>query len=187
MVAVLGWLGSILYLINHAYISMVKNWQPKIYYAGNLVAAVSLVVSSVMISSYQAVLINGFWALVSVLLLVKFDVSRIPLSKRFFFFGFGALLFYIVYLGVTHGVNTLTFYTYLGWSSSYVFCLSYLLFCSKKLSQIKYLAFNFYAASALLPILWSQENWPVFTLEVCWALISLYGVYVKAEAIHLID
>ena len=35
-----------LYLVNHGYISVVKNWNPKIYYSGNLLAALSLVVSS---------------------------------------------------------------------------------------------------------------------------------------------
>jgi hypothetical protein len=187
MVALLGWFGSALYLVNHSYISIVKNWNPKLYYSGNLIAAVCLVVTSLFIVSYQAVVINGFWALISILLLMKFDVAKIPLSKLFFYTGFLLLLVWSGFIGVEHGFNSPMFYSSLGWSSSYVFCLSYFLFCSKKLSHINYLLFNAYAASALLPILWSQQNWPVFGLEICWAAISAYGVYARIEQVHLID
>lgn len=187
MVVLLGWFGSILYLVNHAYISVVKNWQPSIYYMGNLFAALALVVSSLIIVSYQAVVINGFWAIISVLLIIKIDLAKVPLSKRIFYLGFALFLIYSAYIGFEQRFNSYDFYTSLGWSSSYVFCLSYLLFCSKKLKHINYLLLNFYAASALLPILWIQQNWPVFTLEVSWALISAYGAYKRMDEVHLID
>ena len=187
MIALLGWLGSVLYLINHGYISVVKNWHPKIYYGGNLIAALSLMASSLIIFSYQAVVINGFWALISILLIMQFDVAKIPLSRRIFYLGFILILAWSVYIGYDEGWNSTSFYACLGWSSSYVFCLSYFLFCSKKLSHIKYLLFNIYAATALLPILWGQDNWPVFTLEICWAAISVYGVYARMDEVHLID
>ncbi|GAA0819218.1 hypothetical protein GCM10009111_23030 [Colwellia asteriadis] len=187
MITFLGWFGSALYLINHSYISIVKNWNPKLYYSANLIAALSLVVSSLIIISYQAVVINGFWALVSILLLIKFDIAKIPLSKSLFYIGFILLLVWSAFIGYQHGWSSLMFYSCLGWSSSYVFCLSYFLFCSKKLTHVNYLLLNVYAASVLLPILWSQQNWPVFGLEVCWAIISAYGAYSKIEQVHLID
>ncbi|GHE81437.1 CBU_0592 family membrane protein [Thalassotalea profundi] len=185
--AILGWIGSILYLINHGYISSVKQWNPNIYYGGNLIAALSLVISSLMIFSSQAVVINGFWAFISILLIVKFEVAKIPFSKRVFYLGLIFILAWAAYIGFEYSVTSINFYTVLGWSSSYVFCLSYFLFCSKKLNDIKYLLFNAYAATALLPILWSQGNWPVFSLEVCWAVISVYGLYSRIEKVHLID
>lgn len=183
----LGWLGSILYLINHGYISVVKNWNPKIYYGGNLIAALSLVVSSLMIVSYQAVVINGFWAIISILLLIKVDVAKVPLSKKLFSVGFIIIIAWLSLAGFQEGWRSSTFFSYLGWSSSYVFCLSYFLFCSKKLSHVNYLLLNIYAASALLPLLWEQQNWPVFSLEVCWAVISAYGVLARIDEVHLID
>lgn len=187
MLAILGWFGSITYLINHGYISVIKNWQPKVYYAGNLLAALSLVISSFFIFSYQAVVINGFWALISILLLIKFDITRVPISKRIFNVGFVGIIIWLLYSGVQYGWGSEHFFASLGWSSSYVFCLSYFLFCSKKLSHINYLLFNVYAATVLLPLLWTQQNWPVFYLEVCWALISLYGVFKRIDEVHLID
>lgn len=187
MVAALGWIGSVLYLLNHAYISIVKNWKPSFYYGGNFIAAISLVISSLILASYQAVVINSFWAVISILLLVKFDVSRLAFSKRFFYVGFSLFLAVCTWIVVKYGLSSDVFFTYLGWSSSYVFCLSYFLFSSKKLSHVSYLLLNVYAATALLPLLWGQQNWPVFTLEVCWALISGYGVFARLDEVHLID
>ena len=187
MVVILGWFGSFLYLVNHAYISIVKGWNTKLYYSGNFIAAMSLVVSSLLIFSYQAVVINAFWAVVSILLLIKFDVAKVPLSKRIFFLGFIAILVWLLISGSQNGWQSTTFYSHLGWSSSYVFCFSYFLFCSKKLSHVNYLLLNIYAACALLPLLWQQQNWPVFSLEVVWATISAYGVLSRIDEVHLID
>ena len=187
MIAVLGWVGSFLYLINHSYISVVRNWNPKIYYTGNLIAAVFLVISSIIVISYQAAVINTFWAVISVLLLLNVDVKKIPLSRRAFNVGFIILLIWLAFSAVQLSWSSPVFHANLGWSSSYVFCLSYFLFSSKKLSQRKYLLFNVYAACALLPTLWNQENWPVFSLEICWALISAYGMLSRQEPLHLID
>lgn len=187
MVGVLGWFGSIVYLINHGYISVVKSWNTRIYYFGNLIAALVLVISSLLIHSYQAVVINGFWAVVSLLLLMHFDITRVPVSRRLFYVGFVLIITASAYIGLQEGWQSTPFYTALGWTSTYAFCLSYLLFCSKKISHISYLGFNFYAASALLPILWGQANWPVFTLEVCWAAISIFGVLTRIDEVHLID
>lgn len=187
MMLVLGWFGSILYLLNHGYISLVKQWREKIYYTGNLIAALSLVISSLAISSYQAVVINGFWAVVSLLLLLQYDMTKLSFSKRAFHIGFLGFLTAIAVVGVMFGISSAELFTCMAWSSSFVFCLSYFLFCAKKLSHIAYLAFNVYAALALLPMLWVQQNWPVFTLEVCWAAISAYGIFAKLERSHLID
>lgn len=187
MTFLLGWIGSILYLLNHIYISVEKDWNERAYYSGNLIAAISLIVSSMTIPSYQAIVINSFWAIISLLLLFKFNVNKFIFSKRIFFVGLILIISYCISLAFSQNINSLEFHTYLGWSSSYVFCLSYFLFCSKKLSHIQYLLLNVYAATALLPLLWSQENWPVFTLEVCWALISTYGVLSRLDDVHLID
>ncbi|RHW76174.1 hypothetical protein [Colwellia sp. RSH04] len=183
----LGWIGSLLYLIGHAYISMVKSWSPKIYYASNLIAALSLVISSLILFSYQAAVINSFWALISILLLKKIDISKVPVSKRSFYIGSVAIIGWCAFVGYDSGWKSTNFYTVLGWSSSYAFCLSYFLFCSKKVTHIKYLLINIYAAGAIMPILWVQQNWPVFSLEVCWVAISAYGVYARMDEVHLID
>ena len=70
MFEVIGWFGTVLYLINHVYISLNSQYKKNIYYVGNAIAALALVLSSLVVSSMQAVIINGFWAIVSVALLI---------------------------------------------------------------------------------------------------------------------
>ena len=75
----------------------------------------------------------------------------------------------------------------MGWFSAYIFCFGYLLFSGNKLKHSNYLLLNFVAASSLIPQLWNDQNLPVLTLEIVWAIISLYGVINKVKNAHLID
>ena len=183
-IAIIGWCGTILYLLNHAYISLDKQWRKSIYYSANAAAAICLIISSTINSSWQAVVINAFWAIISLSLLLNFNLASIKFSKRLF------NLVVIVMLAVF--VGQLVFYsqanlTLLGWTSAFVFSACYLLFSAEKMLPRYYLCWNAFAAIALLPQLWLDQNWPVFTLEIVWALISIYGAAKRFEEIHLVQ
>jgi len=184
MILILGWAGTIIYLLNHGYISLSTQWRPSIYYSGNLIAAVALVTTSLQHNSQQAVIINGFWALLSLALLCKLPVEKLPFNNRLFYL---LLLCFVALIGYQSFYNTQQIMIILGWSSAFVFSGSYLLFSAGKMKQVHYLAFNAYAAVALLPQLWVDQNWPVFGLEVVWAIISLYGFVRRFDEVHLID
>ncbi|MFQ3249368.1 MAG: hypothetical protein ACI9O6_001176 [Glaciecola sp.] len=185
LMLIVGWFGTILYLANHAYISLVKQWRPKIYFLGNLIAATSLTVQSVYLSSWQAAAINGFWMLISALLLsgVKMDSVKINAKSYFAFSGIllASVLSSFVFIELTQ------FYDILAWSAAYFFCSSYFLFSAKRISSRAYLAVNVYAALVLLPQLWLEANYPVFSLEVTWALVSMIGIVKSYQEVHLID
>lgn len=184
MISLLGWIGTLTYLINHTYISVNKNWQRKIYYTGNCFAAILLVISSYYIGSYQAVFINGFWAIISIALLAGVPIKSIPVKTKYYVVMLAMIILYIfIDSALSQKLNTVA----MGWSSAFVFTIGYLLFCSEKLSQTHYLLGDAYAALVLLPQLWFDHNWPVFVLEISWATISLYGVYMRKDKIHLID
>ncbi|MEP4890454.1 MAG: hypothetical protein ABJV04_10535 [Aliiglaciecola sp.] len=180
----LGWIGTVLYLLNHAYLSLVTNWSPRVYYAGNLIAATSLIINSVLVSSWQAVVINGFWAVISLLLLLNIPLKNTPLTFRMM-----AITVACMWVAALFGL----FYEFelairiLGWTSALVFGAAYLLFCAQKMSQKTYLYLNVYAALALTPQLWMDKNYPVLTLEVIWALISIHGALRQRDNTHLID
>ena len=182
--ALLGWFGTITYLVNHAYISLVQQRNNTIYYAGNLLAAVALVISSVASDSFQAVVINGFWALISILILAKVDLQRLPISRRFFNAVLVIFAIALVYQGVVHAKLDIRL---LGWSSAFVFSASYLLFSVAKMRILIYLLCNAYAAFSLLPQVWLDQNWPVFVLEICWGCISIYGAARRYSQVRLID
>lgn len=183
MIASLGWIGTILYLINHTYISINKNWQKKVYYGGNALAAMCLIISSYFTNSWQAIVINAFWAIISVALFFNISLSSIKFSKRLFYVSLISML--TVFFGGYLVQNQLNF-ALLGWTSAFVFSGCYLLFSSQKMLPRYYLCWNAFAAIALLPQLWLDQNWPVFSLEIVWAIISLYGAVRKFEEVHLI-
>jgi len=182
---ILGWCGTILYLANHAYISLVTNWRPKIYFFGNLMAATALTIQSVHISSWQAAVINGFWMTVSTLLLVDVKMDSIKISAKSYF-SFSGIILSSVFASYFF-VELTEFYAILGWSSAYFFCSSYFLFSARKISSRAYLSCNVYAALALLPQLWLSANYPVLTLEIAWAIVSLIGIVKSYSRVHLID
>lgn len=183
MILIIGWIGTTLYLIGHAYISLLTIWQKKIYYSFNLAAAVCLVFSSVYNESWQAVVINGFWTVISLLLLLKVDLTSTKFSIRQYY---AILSLFVLNLMIQSLQQSSLDYAALGWISAYVFSAAYLLFSAEKMCHSHYLLWNFLAATILLPQLWIDQNWPVFGLEIVWAMISIYGVVRKYEETQLI-
>lgn len=180
----IGWLGTLIYLINHAYISLNKKWRKDIYYGGNALAALCLIVSSYIGESWQAVFINTFWALISIILLCNANLSSIKFSKRSFHIIVLSLL--LIFFG-EYLIQKKLSLALLGWTSAFIFSGCYLLFSSEKMLPRFYLCWNAFAAITLLPQLWLDNNWPVFGLEIIWAIISLYGAVRKFEQVHIIQ
>lgn len=183
MLTIIGWLGTIIYLINHAYISINKNWQKNIYYSANAVAAIFFVITSVFTNSWQAVVINLFWAIISLALISGTNLNRIPLTKNFFYAVVLAMLLYFLgqYL-FTGYVNIVL----LGWISAVVFTSCYLLLSQEKMLPRFYLCWNAFASIIILPQLYQDVNWPVFGLQMIWAIISIYGAIRRFEDAHLL-
>lgn len=184
---VLGWFGTTLYLLNYAYLAFYPKWKRVIYFAANGIAAISLVVSSAALASWQAVGINGFWAAISIWLLLGLGFDWVPLTRRSLEFGVLGLL--LVAAGSVYWDWRLSV-SWVGWSSTFAFSLAYLLFAAQKLQVRRYHFWNAYAAFVLLPQLWLDTNWPVFAMEVAWfgisvaALIKTYRLEQSETAEH---
>lgn len=184
MIALIGWFGTCLYLLNHGYISFKSDWQKSWYYGGNAVAALCLTFTSYLNDSWQALAINGFWAFVSVAMLMNISVQRIPSSRQLFFAIVTVLLMWFIGQQIIQGHTNIAL---LGWIGAFIFTKCYLLFSQKKLTEEQYLWWNALAAIILLPQLWQDENWPSFALEVAWAMISIYGASRHKEEVHLVS
>ncbi|GHB66255.1 hypothetical protein GCM10008107_14270 [Psychrosphaera saromensis] len=184
MILIIGWFGTFLYLIGHAYISLKQHWHKNTYYTFNLVAAISLIISSVYNASWQAVVVNSFWVIISVLLLLNVNLTSTKFTVRQYYWIFFALVANFVIQSLLKNQLDLAS---LGWIAAYVFSAVYLLFSAEKMLPRYYLLWNIFAALALLPQLWVDQNWPVFGLEVSWAIISAYGAIRKFEQAHLIN
>ena len=176
----LGWLGSGLYIVAHAWITVLKRPAAKAYYWMNVAAALALVVSSALLASWQPVFINGFWALISLAALGGVTLPRLPLTNRWL----AAIVISLFLSGAACVLLGLTFgWSLLAWSSVVAFCLSYWRFSAKRLSQAQYFMFSAYAAFILLPQLYFDQNWPVFALEVVWGSLSVMGLWQARHAI----
>ena len=184
MIVILGWGGTLLYLLNHAYLSFIPNWNKTIYYSVNLIAALALVVSSVVLNSWQAVAINMFWAVVSALMVFEFSLRNLPILSRRFFLLLSVLVivFVFAYLSSSEDIWNLV-----SWIAAVIFCISYLMFTISKMNSKSYQIANFFAAIMCLPALWLQKNFAVFALEIVWALISIWSALKNFEEAYIID
>jgi hypothetical protein len=169
----LGWIGTAVFLGNHAYLSFYTNYKPKLYFALNFLGAIALVVSSSVISSWQAVATNFFWGMISLIALANISVTRrVSLSEVW-------IITLIAICGVTGIASALKDYAtgmaILGWAAGVLFCGAYLLFTTGTIKRSRFLIYNIVAAMSLMPILYLQGNWPVFGLEIAWIAVSLFG------------
>ncbi|MEL6860512.1 MAG: hypothetical protein AAGL11_01640 [Pseudomonadota bacterium] len=169
-----GWIAFALYLAAHAYLSLLKAINRPIYFSLNVAAAVLLTVSSGAIASWQAVLINVFWGLVSYAGLTNNPFLDTYVPRYWRTLAPVALLFAsgLIASPIDHALTL----TLLGWAGVWLFCGSYLLFTAQKISRAAYLWASLAAYALLLPIYYVQTHWPSFTLGLAWSVITVIGL-----------
>ena len=166
----LGWAGSLLYLGNHAAFSALKRFPERVYLWGNLFAAIMVGAGSLALHSWQSVGLNAFWAIVSLQALAGREIHVGMLSERWLRLALGL----IVLGGALSAILSVRLMADIfGWASVFGFCGIYFLFANREIGRPVYFAYNTLAALLILPVLWLDMNWPVFTLECCWAALSL--------------
>ena len=174
----IGWFGTFLYLANYAYLAFCSEWNRSVYFTANAIAAISLVISSFAIASWQAVGINFFWAFISLWLLFGKGFQFVSVSPRILnsiTLGFWLLALAALVVDLPLSVSVL------GWSSTFAFSASYLLFAAKTLPIGSYHIWNAYAAFVLLPQLYFDNNWPVLAMEICWLFISISAYFNRRQ------
>jgi hypothetical protein len=184
MISLLGWFGTILYLMNHAYLSFHPRWQKGVYYWGNFIAATSLVISSWLLSSWQAVAINGFWALISVLILMNVNLRALPITSRRWLLLASAVLIIALVIWWREPERL---WSLCSWFAAMIFASAYLVFSAEKLAPRHYQIANVIAAILCMPQLWLDTNYAVFFLEVIWSMISAWAAIKRYTEMHLID
>ncbi|WP_425410383.1 CBU_0592 family membrane protein [Hyphococcus sp.] len=173
MLTIVGWVSTAIYLGNHGYLSTHRNYRPNIYYALNFIGASGIVVSSAAIASWQAVVVNVFWAGLSLLALSGTALPEsMRLSERWILtplaiLGAGGLAY--GFADFPAGMAAL------GWAATGLFSGGYLLFAAGAVRRRRFLLYNIFAAYGLVPILYLDANWPVLALELAWGTISIAG------------
>lgn len=169
---VIGWLGTILYLLAHVYISALKKQDDTNYYSANLIAAIFLVIFSVSTQSYYAVFVNAFWFVASAARLLRKQLITFLVPYRFF---------EVLFLGIVlFGLATKN-YLLVSWAAALVFVIAYCLLTSEKVPLYRYHIYNAFAAVTMTPQLAIDHNFPVLILEVLWFLLSSHAILLSLK------
>lgn len=171
----LGWVATASYLIGHIYMSLQPEFKARIYYSLNLIGAVGFIISSGVISSWQSVIINVFWALISVAALR--GASKLPFFPLSRWVLLGPTFLAALISGIIMVANTVLGANILGWAGTLLYIIGYYLFASETVKKWQFLIYNTIAALILLPVYYLDGNWPAFGLSVVWSVISLFGLW----------
>ena len=77
MIDILGWTGSVLYLVAYALVSMKKTEGDSLLYQGmNIIAGVLLVVYSLALSAYATTGLNAVWVAIGLITLGRKWLTR---------------------------------------------------------------------------------------------------------------
>ena len=176
----IGWVGTVLYLGNHGLLAFDRIDRGRYYYAINLCAAALVTASSLMLASWQAVVVNGFWVVVSLLGLLGRRLALVPGVSLRTLLALCCVL--VVVAAVAAFANGPLGIRLLGWSATALFCGIYLLYAVERISLSEFLAGNAAAAFCLVPVLAMDQNWPVVALELVWGALSVVGLVRGAPA-----
>lgn len=181
---VLGYLGTVIYLGNHTYVSLSSRYSDRLYFSGNLIAAFCVAGSSLALWSWQAVVTNLFWALVSIQRLRggNFHSGWVKAAALRPLFGIATVALVLALLLRPEAAIAV-----MGWISVASFVIAYVLFAADQLPKQAYLWLNAAAALLIIPQLWVDKNMPVLVLEVAWAILSVYGALMRRPHAHVVD
>lgn len=174
MIAILiGWVGTLLYVASYLYLTFSPAFKPSRYYLGNLLAAICICVVSLALFSWQALIINLFWVVVSFAGLKDWKLG-IKLPNQIVSI---AIMSVIV---ITSVVIFSFFKSALGismmaWSSTICYCFGYLLFTNQILEEDTYFIVNGVCSILIIPELWNDQNYPTVVLQIIWLIISITG------------
>lgn len=170
----LGWVATASYLIGHVYLALKPDYIARLYYGLNLIGAVGFIISSGAISSWQSVIINIFWAVISIAALR--GASRLPTFPLSRWVLLGPTFLAAVISGFIFIIEKNLGANILGWAGTLLYILGYYLFASESVKKWQFLVYNTIAALILLPVYYIDGNWPAFALSAIWSLISIFGL-----------
>lgn len=178
LVEILGWIGSIIYIVAYFLISKGKIDKDKMYYLLNMIAAVLVSIVSIAKMTIQPVFTNLFWLYVSY-------VSYIEKEIKFKFINKKILDFILVVMGI-YSVVTFFIWDYLycfdilAWLSVVAFVGSFYLFSIDKINTQSFHLYNIIAALSVIPKMVAFDNYQVACLEILWAIFAIKA-YFKAS------
>ncbi len=178
LIEVVGWLGSIVYIIAYFLLAYKIIEKDKMYYLLNNIAALLIIIISIKKSTLQPIVINGLWLYISYLGYNKLHYDIKFLNKY--------MMHIISFAIITSSIITYfmfdseTSFDILAWFSVFAFSSSYFLFSTQKIKEKTFHLYNLMAAVAIIPKMYLFDNFQVVILEVIWALLALQA-YIRSS------
>jgi len=176
LLEILGWIGSILYIVSYFLLSFNYIKKGDFYYILNTIAAFLVIIISFYKNTFQSILINAIWLYISFLGYTNKEISFKILNKKAMYII--SIIFVSIFIFIFMlGKHSLSFEV-LAWYSVFAFSGSYLLYSLEKIKEKAFHFFNFIAAISLIPKMFMFENYQVLVLEILWAIFAL-NAYIK--------
>lgn len=173
IIETIGWLGFLLYLLAYLLLATKIITANFTYYLLNIIAALFVVIISVLKGTVQTIVINVIWGLISYLAIIKYRLKFSMLRPSFF--RIWHITIFII-SGFFVLIDPYWSVILFGWCSVFYFLDALLLYSNNIIKQSEFHIWNFLAAVTILPQLIHDSNWQVLVLEICWALFAVYGL-----------
>lgn len=173
----IGWLGSFIYILSYFLLSYKIIDKGKLYYLLNKLAALLVVVISIIKNTFQPVFINAIWLYISYLGYHNKSINIKFLNKNILHW---VSLVFFVFSIIAIFINIELSFDILAWFSVFGFSASYFLYSMNLLKEKAFHFYNFLAAISLIPKMIIFSNHQVVLLEALWALFALIA-YIKSS------
>lgn len=177
IVELIGWIGSIIYIISYFLIAYKFITKGKLYYLLNKIAAFLIIIISVYKNTFQPIVINVIWLYISYLGYHNKKINFNFLNKKSMHI-ISAILFSISFLLLI--INYKLAFDIFAWFSVFAFSISYLLYSMNKIGDKVFHFYNFLAAISLIPKMILFGNFQVALLELIWGILALVA-YIKTS------
>ena len=177
---IIGWMGSILYVLSYFLLSRQLIKKGKTYYLLNGLAALCVVIISIYKNTYQPVAINIIWFYISYLGYNSKSIKHTIVNASFM--NIVTILFIIVSLYSYYCCESFT-YDILAWLSVFAFSSSYFLYVTDQITDKTFHFYNIIAALSILPKMIIFENYQVLLLEFFWVLLAT-SAYIRHSKIR---
>ncbi len=178
LIEIVGWIGSIVYILAYFLLTYKIIEKDKLYYLLNKIAATLIIIISIKKNTFQPIIINGLWLYISYLGYNKINFEIKCLNKKMMHLISLIVILSSLIAGFLYGSKL--FFDLLAWLSVFAFSSSYFLFSMKKIKEKIFHFYNLMAALAIIPKMYMFDNHQVVILEVLWAIFALQA-YIKSS------
>lgn len=177
LIELIGWVGSIIYILSYLLIAYNLIPKGKLYYLLNKIAAILVIIISVYKNTYQPIVINTIWLYISYLGYYKKEI-QVSFLNKYIMYSVSVLFFITTFFFLL--IDYKLAFDILAWFSVFSFSISYFLYSMNEIKEKIFHFYNFLAAISLIPKMLLFDNYQVASLELLWGFFALMA-YVRSS------